>query len=164
MSRYTTLLLHFTFNLVRHFIAGEFSIFTNCQHLGIHNESARRSVDTYEVKGFYICISLDTLLELQGITKHDPNSRKTMKRWVQGNFENSIVFLSSGGITGQLIMSTPYLHDISQGEKVFYNTVPLSDQTSLRHAGLVLRKMIIEHTENCEPLSWPPTVESVEKR
>ena len=149
MSRYTTLLLHFTFNLVRHFIAGEFSIFTNCQHLGIHNESARRSVDTYEVKGFYICISLDTLLELQGITKHDANSRKAMKRWVQRNFENRMVFLSGGGKTGQLIMSTQY------------NTVPLSDQTSLRHAGLVLRKMINEHIENCEPLPWPPTVESL---
>ena len=110
-----------------------------------------------------ICISLDTLLELQGITKHDANSRKVMKRWIQRNFE-SILFLSGEDNTGQLIMSKECLHDISQGEKVFYNTVPLTDQTSLRHAALILRKMILEHAETSDPLPWPPTVESLEKR
>ena len=52
-----------------------------------------------------ICISLDTLLELQGITKHDANSRKVLKRWVQRNFEKSILFLSGEENTGQLLMS-----------------------------------------------------------
>ena len=42
-----------------------------------------RKVITETVLEKKICISLDTLLELQGITKHDANSRETMKRWVQ---------------------------------------------------------------------------------
>ena len=65
---------------------------------------------------------------------------------------------------GQLIMSKNCLRDLSPGEKVFYNIIPLKDQTSLRHAALVLRRMILEHTENSESLPWPPTVESLEKR
>ena len=39
-------------------------------------------------------MSLDTLLELQGITKHDASTRKVMKKWVKRNFENEVMFLS----------------------------------------------------------------------
>ena len=87
-----------------------------------------------------------------------------MKKCVQRNFENEVMFLSGEEKKGQLIISKTCLDDIGRGEKVLHNTIPLTNETSLRHASLVLRRMILDHTENSSPLPWPPTVESLEKR
>ena len=111
-----------------------------------------------------VCISLDTLSELKGVTKHDFRSREVTKKWVQRNFGKEVLFLSTEENKGQMIMSTTCLEDVSRGEKVLYNTVPLNNDTSLRHAAQVLRRIILEYTETAEPLPWPPTVESLEKR
>ena len=110
------------------------------------------------VLGRKICMSLDTLLELLGITKHDASTRKVMKKWVKRNFEHEVMFLSGEEKKGQLIISKTCLDDIGRGVKVLHNTVPLTNETSLRHASLVLRRMILHHTENSSPLPWPPRV------
>ena len=63
-------------------------------------------------------MSLDTLLELLGITKHDASTRKVMKKWVKRNFEHEVMFLSGEEKKGQLIISKTCLDDICRGEKV----------------------------------------------
>ena len=60
-------------------------------------------------------------------------------------------------------MNKKCLEDVSRGEKVLYNTVRLNDDIALRHAATVLRRLILEHTENAESLPWPPTIESLQK-
>ena len=72
-------------------------------------------------------MSLDTLLELQGITKHDASTRKVMKKWVKRNFENEVMFLRGEEKKGQLITSKTCLDDIGRGEKVLHNTIPLKN-------------------------------------
>ena len=111
-----------------------------------------------------VCISMDTLLELKGIAKKDYRSRATLKKWVERNYGKDIVFLSSEENKAQMLMSKQCLEDVSRGEKVLFNTVPLSEETSLRHAANILRRMVLQHTETAESLPWPPTVESLEKR
>ena len=123
----------------------------------------RQSIDETVIENG-VCISLDTLLELKGIQKKDHQTRRNLKSWVERNYGNKIVFLSTESSKGQLIMSKKCLEDVSRGEKVLYNTAPLNDDIALRHAATVLRCLILECTENTESLPWPPTVESLPKR
>ena len=95
---------------------------------------------------------MDTLLELKGIEKKDYQNRRNMKSYVQRKYGNKIVFLSTESNKGQLVMSMKCLEDVSRGEKAVYNAVPLNDDTALRHATNVLRRMIIEHTDGAESL------------
>ena len=57
-------------------------------------------------------------------------------------------------------MSNKSFDAVSRGEKVLFNTVPLSNDTALRHAANVLRRIILHYTEDAESLPWPPMVES----
>ena len=101
---------------------------------------------------------------LKGIQKKDHQTRHNLKSWIERNHGNKIVFISTESNKGQLIMRKKCLEDVSRGEKVLYNTVPLNDDIALRHAATVLRRLILERTENAESLPWPPTVESLPKR
>ena len=103
-------------------------------------------------------------MELKGIQKKDHQPRLHLKCRVERNYGNKVVFLSTESNKGQLIMSKKCLENVSRGEKVLYNTVPLNDVIALRHAAAVLRCLILEHNENAESLPWPPTVESLQKR
>ena len=81
-----------------------------------------------------------------------------MKSWIKRNYNKRIVFLSCEAQKGQLILSKMSLDGISQGGRRLYDTVPLSDNLSLRHVASVLRRIIFEYTDNATPLPWPPTV------
>ena len=81
------------------------------------------------------CLSLDTLLELNGIENKDHHSRRNMKSWLKRNYGDKIVFLTPEINKGQVVMSKASLEAVSRGEKVVHHVVPSSDNASIKQAG-----------------------------
>ena len=74
-------------------------------------------------------------------------TRRTMKLWLTRNFNKSIVFLQHENNKGQYIMSKDSLDSVGKGEKLTSATFSLSDDTTIKHAAKVLRRIIEDYTD-----------------
>ena len=114
------------------------------------------------VIGDHKCMPLDEILEVKGEVKNS-DTRKNLKRWLERNFDD-LVFLTVQSNQSQVVVSKDTWEEVTTGMRSLNSSIPVNKSSVLRDAARILQTVVTEYTENAEPLPWPPTVESLQKR
>ena len=122
------------------------------------NEKVREAVVNI-VLGEERCLSLDDLLDIKGEPTKDHNTRQVVKRWLERNFGDNIVFLTTQNNLSKVIVSREVWAAVSSGIKPLNSSIISNDDSStIKEAGELLQKVVIDYLSDAEPIPWPPTV------
>ena len=129
-----------------------------------HYERVRKAVDDI-ILGERRCMSLDELLDERGEEIKNHTTRQTMKRWIERNFGDKVILLTTQNNMSKVVVSKEVWNEVTTGIKPLDSSVTSNDEKStLREAGEILRDIILNYVTSAEKLPWPPTVDSLRER
>ena len=111
------------------------------------------------------CMSLDELLELKGEEIKNHTTRQNMKRWIERNYEEKVIFLTTQNNLSKVVVSAEVWNEITTGTKPLNSSITSNDEKStIKEAAEILRDVILTYVKSAEKLPWPPTVDSLRDR
>ena len=67
-----------------------------------------------------------------------------MKRWLDRNFGDQVMFLTTENNSSQVVVSKDVWHEVTTGFRSLNTSVQSSDMSVLKEAALILQEMILE--------------------
>ena len=110
------------------------------------------------------CMTIDEILDAKGEDQKNNETRRNIKRWLERNFKNEVLFLSADNKTSQIVVSQEVWDEVTSGSRSLNNSVQSCDMSVLREAASILKKIILDYTKSADDLPWPPTIESLRDR
>ena len=111
------------------------------------------------------CMSLDELLDIKKEVIKNHTTRQSMKRWIERNFEEEVVFLTTQNNLSKVVVSKSVWDEVTTGSKPLNSSITSNDEKStLKEAAEILQDIILDYVTSAKKLPWPPTVESLRER
>ena len=105
------------------------------------------------------CVSMNVLLDIYGIGKNQHQYRKLLKERLENRFGDTISFIKTEYHEVHIVISTECIR-----EKTLSSYVEFSDKHILTLAARKIRQSVVNMIEQADPLSWPPSVDELERR
>ena len=91
-------------------------------------------------------------------------TRKVVKRWLERNFNDKVIFLTTGNNSSQVVVSKDVWEEVMNGFRSLNTSIQSNDLSVLKEVALILQNIILEYTTSAKALPWPPTIDSLRER
>ena len=112
-----------------------------------------------DIIGGQQCLSMETLMTKYSGNIGTKQSRYKLKERLKKSFGDKIVFLQAEYHIPQVVISRECLHN-----QMISGSSSCLQQFAIKRAASFLQESVLKFVEEAEPLSWPPTVESLASR